>query len=545
VLEKINGVDGQSSAMPNNAGLALEPAIEESRLRWESGKTSEVNMAPPVPWRYLRLILSFALLARIAVALFTDSVVHPDATFQYLEQAHRLVFGYGTIPWEYVYGVRSWIVPGFVAALLKALAFLGFDRPDVYVPGVKIVFCCISISLPWSMYRITQSLFDETSARFALLAGSFWYELIVYSHQPLPDAISAYTLFIAIVFLFARQRFFEQALFGIFAGLTFVLRFQLAPLIAVLFLIAACRWRWQVLRVMPEFLGVLCASGALDAYTWGRWFSSIVSNLELNVVANIASTFGTSPAYYYFATLTILSFGLVWIGAGALVFTWRKGWPLLLLALVDLLEFSMIGHKESRFVFVCIPIYLIGIAVLVALLLHRSRLRLLESASGFPAGAIGLTSTVVMVSAAGLCYVLPFEYRLYHHPTVGRTDAAQAYLELSRADRVSGVIDDSPGIWGDTGGFYMLHKPVPIYRADLTPGAMPAVRKSPLKYASHWILPLAMNAPAEYMLAITIGQLRIWELRPRPNEVAVAPGYTRLAPSHRPIPVSPSVTPRW
>ena len=43
-------------------------------------------------------ILSFALALRLFLLLTHTYIVHPDETFQYLEQAHRLAFGYGVSP---------------------------------------------------------------------------------------------------------------------------------------------------------------------------------------------------------------------------------------------------------------------------------------------------------------------------------------------------------------------------------------------------------------------------------------------------------------
>jgi GPI mannosyltransferase 3 len=87
-------------------------------------------------------------------SLTTDYVAHPDEIFEYLEPAYRLVFGQGIVTWEYAYGTRSWIISGFIALILKCLAELGLDRPDIYVPTVRLVFCAISLSLPLSVYRI-------------------------------------------------------------------------------------------------------------------------------------------------------------------------------------------------------------------------------------------------------------------------------------------------------------------------------------------------------------------------------------------------------
>ena len=81
-------------------------------------------------WNLLPVILAGAFIIRVALALSTDAIPHPDAIFQYLEQAHRIVFGNGIVPWEYRYGIRSWLIPGFIALILKSCA-----RPWVREPG--------------------------------------------------------------------------------------------------------------------------------------------------------------------------------------------------------------------------------------------------------------------------------------------------------------------------------------------------------------------------------------------------------------------------
>src|SRR3546814_19543031 len=55
-------------------------------------------------------IMVLGIVLRIA-ATWPMSMHHPDEVIQYLEQAHRLVFGYGVITWEYRYGMRQWLLP--------------------------------------------------------------------------------------------------------------------------------------------------------------------------------------------------------------------------------------------------------------------------------------------------------------------------------------------------------------------------------------------------------------------------------------------------
>ena len=75
-----------------------------------------------------RLVLWAALIAglgcRLYVALTDHGIYWPDEIHQSLEPAHRLVFGYGFIAWEFAAGARNWAFPGFVAALMKTSAVL-------------------------------------------------------------------------------------------------------------------------------------------------------------------------------------------------------------------------------------------------------------------------------------------------------------------------------------------------------------------------------------------------------------------------------------
>jgi hypothetical protein len=84
--------------------------------------------APAGTWRGLYGLVALGLGLRLAVAFASDSVHHPDEVFQYAEQAHRLVFRYGVIPWEYRFGARSWLLPLFISGPLEAARLLRHVR---------------------------------------------------------------------------------------------------------------------------------------------------------------------------------------------------------------------------------------------------------------------------------------------------------------------------------------------------------------------------------------------------------------------------------
>src|SRR5580693_945701 len=69
--------------------------------------------------RTLLIVLLLAAAVRLAAILAFPSLHHPDENFQLFEQAHRIAFGYGVVPWEFRDGIRSPVLPYVLAALFR------------------------------------------------------------------------------------------------------------------------------------------------------------------------------------------------------------------------------------------------------------------------------------------------------------------------------------------------------------------------------------------------------------------------------------------
>jgi phosphatidylinositol glycan class B len=74
-------------------------------------------------------VLALALAFRAANALLVRTYFNPDEHWQCLEVAHRIVFGYDHLTWEWKRGLRSYLHPLVFAALYKILALLHLDTP--------------------------------------------------------------------------------------------------------------------------------------------------------------------------------------------------------------------------------------------------------------------------------------------------------------------------------------------------------------------------------------------------------------------------------
>ena len=233
-----------------------------------------------------------------------------------------------------------------------------------------------------------------------------------------------------------------------------------------------CCWESCFLRTGKKFhltlaaAGFAAAIGVFDAVTWdGGLFHSYVTNIRFNLILG-AERAGESPAYQFLLWLTLAGLGLSLLClAGALRRPRRYGFLLGLIALVLLLH-SLQAHKEYRFIFAVIPLWLlIGADLAARLAAREDGLRRLAklSAAGFAA-----------VSLAGILNALPYQDRVYRAwsketGAVGfvrnQDPIFPAYRYLARAPGVNGVWQVDRRYHG-LPAYYYLHKDIPFYDAS-------------------------------------------------------------------------------
>ncbi len=435
--------------------------------------------APAEPvWKFLWPVLGLAFAARAGVALSGDFVTHPDEIVQYLEQGHRLAFGNGVLYWEFFYGARSWLIPGLIGGVLALLDAVGLGQPFWYVPAVKLVFCAISLSIPAGMYFFARRYFDETAARAALLAGAFWYELVGFAHKPMTEFVAT-ALALALLALCARparggRRGIAAAwLVAFLAVLTAAIRLQYAPLalllLGVFFLRAGKAAKAHTALAATAFV---FAVGGFDALTWdGGLFHSYRANLAFNLTIDRAAGW-VWPTHQYLLWLLYTGLGLSALcAATALLEPRRYGFVLVLIAAILLIH-TVESHKEYRFIFAVVPLWLLVGAGIVARLADRLATRPWRPSRRpiKPALIYGTAGVLfAAVSLGGILNVLPGEDEgLGANASIpirfvrDQDPAFAAYRYLAAASEVSSVwhVDR---FYHDLPGYYYLHRAIPFY----------------------------------------------------------------------------------
>ncbi len=462
-------------------------------------------------WKYLIHVLVLAFVARAVIALHGDFVAHPDEIMQYLEPAHRLVFGNGISYWEFYYGARFWLIPGLIAGVLKLFDVVGLGDPFWYVSGVKLIFATASLVIPAGMYFFARWHFSESSARIALVAGAFWYEIAAFAHKPMTEFVATVPL-MALLALSVRPSIVKNAgvacLSAVLAVLASSIRLQYIPLAILLLAIVFVRTQRKVQLVLVAAVLVLVA-GMIDAISWDAglfhsWFTNINFNLALAEIVDVA---GGLPSYQFLLWMVIASGGLVLFAVAAVASPRRYGYLLLLVATV-LIGHSLQAHKEYRFIFTVWPLVILIAADVLA--------RMTERFSQHRLPVVLASCLFAAVSVAGLMNALPKQpqYYVYGGTSDGiiRFVRAQdpmfaAYRYLSEAEGVGGVIHLDRDHYALT-GYYYLHNKIPFYDMQMS------ISISPEDYqliATH-ILVNASDVPElpGFTLKTTFGNLELW-----------------------------------
>jgi len=411
-------------------------------------------------------VAAFAL--RLLPVFLFPAIDYPDEIFQAIEPAHRLVYGTGLVPWEFVYGTRSWVLPGFIAGVMKAARLFG-DGPAIYMPVIGMVFAALGAASALCAYLWGRRLYGLWGGIIAGTLTACWIDAVYFGPRPLSEAVAAHLLVIGLYLAapgYAVQGRARLALAGLVLGVAALLRIQLAPAVAFFVL-----WDWRdapppVRRLAPLIAGGAVAVmlfGAIDAATWGWPGESLWRNVLINLWYGASARFGVASWNYYLEAILVY-----WGAATAIVLVLaRLGAlrlpPLAVLALIILVAHSAVGHKEFRFIYPALLLTVIsaglGLAQIVDWIADGSVLRGMPERAALRAAAVPVVVLAVLTSAA-----------LAASPAYQEQWTRDA--DVVRADRIIAALPNVCGIelygvsWYISGGYSLMHQDAPLYWID-------------------------------------------------------------------------------
>jgi hypothetical protein len=305
----------------------------------------------------LAALLVMAAAIRVPLA-FWPNIIHPDEIFQYLEPAWRMLGHDGILSWEWRYGMRGWLLPSLLAGPVGLGDWVAPGGTGGFVVP-RLAAALASLSIVASAWYLGARV-SRTHAIMTAFVAAVWFEFVCFAPHTLSEPLATAVILPAALLLthtpLAQRRL---AAGGGLLALAFVFRFQYGPAIAVLAL-GACWGHWR--NLIPLAAGGLAAlvfAGLADAANGAVPFAWLIANVQQNLLNDRAAEFGVMPATTY-----LYSFWMMWsVAIVLLAFAIRQGWrhaPLLLATAVANLAFhSVIGHKEYRFIFLSVVLFIV------------------------------------------------------------------------------------------------------------------------------------------------------------------------------------------
>ena len=421
-------------------------------------------MTPRGGW--LLGLLSLALLIRLSAMVTQTYVIFADETFQYLEQGHRLAFGNGIVPWEYHDGIRSWLMPGLIAGLMRVGATVSAD-PIGYLWLVRGACIGLSLVVVWAGFRLGERVGGLAGAVLTGGGCALWFDLVWFAPVVLTETVAAHVLIAGAVLLLPAPGQPDSAsgsapgrhavLAGMCFGLAVSLRYHYVMAAALIALpwagLSLPRWRALVLGGLPT---VLVLSGLLDWLSWGAPFQSIWLHALRNTADGISSAIGTDPPVFYLAYLLVALWPAPPLLALAVIGATRA--PTLgLAALVTVLLHSTVPHKEVRFIYLALALLPILIGLGITLVLARFG-GLVTGARRWAAVTLALLVWAGLSLHGAIGPALAGRWSLNRGPV-------EAFLAASRLPALCGLAARDMRLI-DSGGYAYLHRDVPLSFSD-------------------------------------------------------------------------------
>lgn len=422
-----------------------------------AGRGAEAGAAT---WAALGIVAVVAVALRLSAAILLPNVVWPDEIHQTLEQAHRLVFGAGIVPWEFREGARSWLLPGVLAGAMELGRWGG---PLAHVRAAQLLLCVLSLAPVAVAWAAAARVRGALAGLVAAAAAALWFELVLFAPKALAEVVAAHLLLLGLALEANAATGRRRLAAGALLGAAIALRVQLVPAVLVALAISAWRDRRSWRTLLPAVAVVVGLAGLLDLATWGRPFHSFLRTLQANLVEGKASAYGTTAWSGYLEAIAA-----TWSWSAAVILPLaalgaRRRPVFAACALVVLATHTAIEHKEYRFVYPSILLAITLAAIGAGEVVGWARERVRAPAAAI-AAAVLLTWGVVSASRA-----LRYETTVID-PASAAPESRWTHARWGlEAMALAGAKPDLCGVglvllpWWWTGGYAYLHRDVPIY----------------------------------------------------------------------------------
>ncbi|XP_053573474.1 GPI mannosyltransferase 3 [Bombina bombina] len=302
---------------------------------------------------------------RILNCFLVQTSFVPDEYWQSLEVAHNMTFNYGYLTWEWNERLRGFSYPLVFASVYKILYWLGKDEVWLLIWIPRLLQSVLSALADVKLYTLLRHLENANIAKwvyFSQLCSWFtWYCSSRTLTNTMETVLSTFALYYYPLEGSSRKNSTKYLIFVAFA---FIIRPTAVILWVPLLFYHFVKQQKKVDLILQQYAPVglftVGASLIVDRIFFGEWTLVQWNFLKFNVLQNIGSFYGSHPWHWYITQgfPVILGSHLPFFFHGC--FLTPRRYRILLVAVAwTLLIYSMLSHKEFRFIYPVLPLCMI------------------------------------------------------------------------------------------------------------------------------------------------------------------------------------------
>ena len=249
----------------------------------------------------------FLLVFRILNAFVIKTFFVPDEFWQGPEIAHRVVFGYGYLTWEWKEGLRGWTAPLIYAISYKLLAFFGLDTSTTVVMAPRIIQSVFASFGDLFLYKLAVKNFDIQTGAWTLICYLLSWFTFYNVTRTLTNSLETVLTTVALFYwpLKANEEKDIKLLIKAlgFAALSCIIRPTAAiiwiPLCARHLFLTLHKLRFIFENLLPVGFLAMLWSLVLNSWLYKRWTFVELNFVKFNVLNNMGTFYGSHPWHWW------------------------------------------------------------------------------------------------------------------------------------------------------------------------------------------------------------------------------------------------------
>ncbi|EAR94611.1 plasmid maintenance protein (macronuclear) [Tetrahymena thermophila SB210] len=295
-----------------------------------------------------------------------------DEYWQSAEVAHRNVFGYGNLTWEWQIEkpIRSPVIMLMVQMLYSLLKVLNLDTPDLVAYSPMLISAFIASIYDFYLIKLVQICLGKKFVLPCLIINqTLWFNLI---GMPRLLANSLETCLLVVSFYYYQSSILNKSSYDDYISrVVVIINFVTKPTSIIPFIFIwpitlltmqgnlKKKFNYLVLNIFTVIL-MIAFSILLDSLYYQKLTWTAYNFFEFNILNKLSNLYGTQDPFfylwavipkYYHASLPLIFYGLIKYYQH--VKKSQNSYFIIYSFFVLLALYSKIDHKEDRFILPC------------------------------------------------------------------------------------------------------------------------------------------------------------------------------------------------